>query len=254
MLTDEQLEKLEEEEHDHAVEEFALLVLLLSDLFVDLEKELSLFYKKYGKDGKVTYLQSRKRISERDKRKRITALLLTIDGLFDKSFEAFESNMESHLRYILERENDFFDTDIDLDEILSTPWGDDKRTWRDRLWSYKKQWLNVIGKDLKQHFLKQSEYEDVIDSLDDRFESMERILWRLYESESTATNSIARQQIFKELGAKKYRVYTRVDERRCELCGSFHGRVFPMSAYEVGVTASPFHSHCRCWEVPILED
>lgn len=254
MLTDEQLEKLEEEEHEHAVEEFALLVLLLNDLFVDLEKELSLFYKKYGKDGVVTYIQSRKRVSERDKRKRIAALLLTIDSLFEKSFGKFESNMLDHLEYIVESEMAFFDNEIDVDEVLSTPWGDDKKTWRERLWSYKQQWVKVIGNDLKRGILTQSKFEDMIDSLDDRFDTMQRILWKLYESESTATNSIARQQIFKDLGAKKYRIYTRVDERRCEQCGSLHGMVFPMSAWEVGVTASPFHPHCRCWEVPILED
>lgn len=253
MFTDEQLEKLEEDEHAHAVEAFALLLILLKDFFVDIEKELSLFYKKYGTDGVITYIQSRKRVSERDKRKRITALLLTLDNLFEKSFDKFESNILDHLEYIVESEIAFFDNEIDVDEVLSTAWGDNKRTWKERLWSYKKQWLTVIGKDIKQHTLKCSNLDEVIDSLEDRFKSMEKILWKLYESESTATNSIARKQIFKNLGVSKYRFYSRVDERRCEQCGSLHNLVFPMSAFEVGVTASPIHPHCRCWEVPILD-
>lgn len=253
MFTDEQLEKLEEEEHEHAIEEFALLVLLLSELFDDLEKELSLFYRKYGKDGVVTYQQARKRVSDSDKRKRQIALFLIIDELFEKYFDNFELNFKSNLQYIVEKEMSFFDTKLDLEDILSTPWGEDNLTWNKRLWAYRNKWVTVISNDLKTSFLKRSEFKEVIDSLEDRFKSMEKILWKLYVSESTATNSIGRKKIFKEMGVSKYRFYTREDERTCEQCGSLHGLVFPMSAFEVGVTASPIHPHCRCWEVPIID-
>ena len=253
MFTDEQLEKLEEEEHEHAIEEFALLVLLLSELYDDLEKELSLFYQKYGKNGVVTYQQARKRISDQDKRKRQVALFLTIDEIFEKYFDNFELNFKRNLQYIVEKEISFFDTKIDLEQILSTPWGEDKLTWNERLWAYRNKWVTVISNDLKRAFLKRSDFHEVIDSLDDRFKSMEKILWKLYVSESTVTNSIGRKKIFKEMGVSKYRFYTRKDERTCEQCGSLHGLIFPMSAFEVGVTASPIHPHCRCWEVPIFE-
>ena len=252
MFTDEELEQLEEEEHEHAIEEYALLLALLSDLFDDLEKELSLFYQKYGKDGVVTYQQSRKRISEKDKRIRQLALFATIDKLFEEYFKYFESNFELNLKYIVEREITFFDTKVDVDDVLSTLWGEDNLNWRDRLWAYRNKWVSVISNDLKRAFLKRTNLQDVIDSLDDRFKSMDKILWKLYVSESTATNSISRRKMFKEMGVNKYRFYTRADERTCEQCGSLHGLVFPMSAFEVGVTASPIHPYCRCWEVPII--
>ena len=60
-------------------------------------------------------------------------------------------------------------------------------------------------------------------------------------------------EIFKKLGINRYGFYSRVDERRCEYCGSLHGKTFPITAYEVGVTASPIHPRCRCWEVPITD-
>lgn len=253
MFTDEQLEQLEEKEHEHAIEEYALLLAILASLSVDLGKELSSFYQKYGTDGIVTYYQARRKVSEKDKRKRYIALFLAINKLFEQTFENFDSNFKSHLKYIVGEEFDFFEQEVDIDDILSTPWGEDNLTWRERLWAYKKKWVNVICSDLKQSFHRRDELEDVLEDLGYRFSSMEKILWKLLVSESTATNSIARQKIFKEMGVSKYRFYTRVDERRCEQCGSLHGLVFPMSAWEVGVTASPIHPHCRCWEVPIIE-
>ena len=82
---------------------------------------------------------------------------------------------------------------------------------------------------------------------------MNSILNKLALTESTAVGSIARREIFKELGIKKYQFFTKPDERRCETCGAMHGLIFPISAYEIGVTASPLHPHCRCWEVPITD-
>lgn len=253
MFTDEELEMLEEEEYQLSVELFALLVLLLRNLNTNLEKELAHFYKKYGKDDVVTYQQARKRDEEEDNRIRVLILYDTIAKAFDTSFIDFEENFKSTLISIIKRESEFFGVDVDIEDILSTPWGVDKVTWDERLYAYRHKWVSVLSNDLKQHFLKHSTFRDVIDSVDERFESMEKILWKLYTTESTAINSLARHQIFKEMGIKKYRYYTRVDERRCEECGSMHGLIFPLSAFEPGVTASPLHPYCRCWEVPIVE-
>jgi SPP1 gp7 family putative phage head morphogenesis protein len=114
-------------------------------------------------------------------------------------------------------------------------------------------WKAYLGTDLKRSMLRRDSIDEVIEQLNKRFMSFERILKRLGLTESTAVGSLARKEIFKELGIKKYRFYAREDERTCEHCGSLHGLTFPMTAYEVGVTASPIHAHCRCWEVPIVE-
>jgi SPP1 gp7 family putative phage head morphogenesis protein len=107
--------------------------------------------------------------------------------------------------------------------------------------------------DIKQSFLKRKSIDDVLLKLDKRFTSMEYVLTTLGLSESTAVGSMARQMIFQQLGISKYQFYTKADERTCETCGSMHGLIFPISAYEVGVTASPLHPRCRCWEVPIVD-
>lgn len=256
MWTDEQFDELEQEEHSLTEEAFAALLLLLGLTKKELENELTAFYSKYGTDGIITYQDARKWVSDKDHTKRMFALFLYIGTTFDSAFVDFEHNFRSHLMTIVNSETEFFNIDpslIDIDKILSKTWGVDDATWSERLWNYYDTWTTVISNDLKQAFLRRDNLLDILKDLEKRFTSMEKILWRLYITETTAVGSLTRKEIFKELGIKKYRFYAREDERTCEHCGSLHGLTFPMTAYEVGVTASPIHSHCRCWEVPIVE-
>jgi SPP1 gp7 family putative phage head morphogenesis protein len=161
--------------------------------------------------------------------------------------------LKAMLEDVIAKESEFFEKEVDSEEVLATPWGVDESTWYDRLVNDVALWCAYILVDIKQHLLKRNHIDDVLVKLDKRFKSMENILTALGLSESTAIGSLSRKQIFKELGIDKYRFYARVDERTCETCGSLHGLVFPISAYEVGVTASPVHPRCRCWEVPITE-
>lgn len=256
MYTDEQFEKLEQEERELTEEAIALIFLSLGLTQTEIDKEIRSFYQKYGRDGVVTYQEARKWVSEKDHRKRMLALFLFIGDKFNTRFDEFESKFRSHLKSIVLSEIDFFDLDADLfdiDKILDMVWGVDDLNWCQRLWQYQDKWATVISNDLKVAFLKRKPIEDVLKDLHKRFLTMEKILWRLYITETTAVGSLARREIFKELGIPKYRFYAREDERTCEQCGALHGLIFPITAYEVGVTASPIHSHCRCWEVPIWD-
>ena len=256
MYTDEELDQLEQEEHGLTEEAFAVLLLLLGLTKEAVATEVASFFHKYGTEGVVSYQAARKWVSDKDHTKRMFALFSYIGTTFDGSFVDFEHNFRNHLRTIVNSELEFFGIDpslIDIDKILDMAWGVDKATWNDRLWQYYDKWTTVLSNDLKQSFLRRDKLVDVLEDINKRFVSMEKILWRLYVTETTAVGSLARKEIFKELGIKKYRFYAREDERTCELCGSLHGLIFPISAYEVGVTASPIHGHCRCWEVPIMD-
>jgi SPP1 gp7 family putative phage head morphogenesis protein len=253
MWTDEQFDELEQEEHNLTEEAIIALLLTLSITHSELETELRNFYSKYGKDGVVTYQDARKWVSEKNHNKRLTVLLAVISVKFYDLLAAFEEPFRNALTEVISKESLFFNTDLDVDKLITTKWGVDELDWVDRLEANGELWTYNVSKDIKQAFLRRDSIDEVLSELDKRFKSMEHTIKRLVLTESTAMGSIARKEIFKELGVKKYRFYAREDERTCEHCGSLHGLTFPMTAYEVGVTASPIHSHCRCWEVPIVE-
>lgn len=253
MYTDEQFEELEQEERELTDEAIAIMLLLLADTKGNIEKELRNFYQKYGKDGVVTYAEARKWISEQDHRRRLTALQLYLSGEFLSALSYIETHFKSFLINVIGKETTFFGVKIDVDSVLSRAWGIDDLHWLERLEADVNLWIATISKDIKQALHKGATLQEVLNRLDERFESIDYVMKKLGLTESTAVGSLSRQEIFKELGITKYQFYTKPDERRCETCGALHGLIFPISAFEVGVTASPIHPHCRCWEVPIWE-
>ena len=229
------------------------MLLILANVKGDLEKELRNFYQKYGKDGVVTYAEARKWVSEQDHTRRLTALLLFLSGAFVSTMEKLKNELETMLKSVIGKETGFFAVEVDIEKILTTAWGEDKSTWLKRLEDDVDLWNVRIASDWKRALLRGETIDDVLAQLDIRFSNINKIMERLGLTESTAIGSLARQKIMKELGITKYRFYSNPDERRCEVCGSLHGMEFPISAYEIGVTASPIHPRCRCWEEPILE-
>ena len=253
MWTEEQFIELEQEERTLTDEAILAMILLLGIVKGNLENELRVFYQKYGKDGVVTYSEARKWVSEQDHTKRLTALTMYMNGEFEKVLPDVKDEFEKLLKGVIEKESGFFNKEVDEEKILNKDWGNDESTWYERLEDDFILWALLITADWKRSMLQRKHLDDVLKQLDKRFKSIESVLTTLGLSESTAIGSLARQNIFRQLGISKYQFYTKADERTCETCGSMHGLVFPMSAYEVGVTASPVHPRCRCWEVPIME-
>lgn len=245
--------QLEQEERDLTDEAIAVMLLLLAATKGNLEKELQSFYHKYGKDGVVTYAEARKWISEQDHQRRLTALLLYISGEFLTVLGELETHFRKFLTEVIGKESAFFGTKIDIDKLLSRKWGLDDLYWLERLEADVNLWQLTIAKDVKQMIHQGASLDDILNQLNKRFKSIDKVLTKLGISESTAVGSLARKDIFKELGIGMYRFYAKEDERTCDECGALHGTIFPISAFEVGVTASPIHPYCRCWEVPILE-
>jgi SPP1 gp7 family putative phage head morphogenesis protein len=251
MYSIEELDELEQEEHTLTEEAIAIMLLRLSEVHKELEKELRNFYQKYGKDGVVTYQQARKWVDSGDHRKRILVLYAIMGNQFDKALVDIEKEFDSMVDEIIKTECGYFDKDVK--DKVAFNWGTDDLDYTKRLKDNVDLWKAQLQMDWKRSLLQRKHIDKVLEELDKRFVTINNILEKLTLTESTAVGSLTRQQIMKALGYTKYRYYSRPDERRCESCGALHNLVFPITAYEVGVTASPIHPRCRCWEVPIKD-
>lgn len=249
---EDKLVQLEQDEHEITEEALSFMFMELTFSYIELEKELRNFYQKYGKDGIVTYAEARKWVSDKKRQKRINVLLATITVLFGRMSTKLSAEFGWMVNKTIIEELRFFEL-LDKIDVKDIPlkWGFDKFTWRERLENDVFKWTAQIRADVKQGILQRKHLDEILEGLTKRFESIETVLEALGISETSAVGSLARNQIFKELGISEYKIYTREDERRCKLCGTMHGKVFPMVEYEPGVTASPFHTRCRCWEVPL---
>ena len=247
---EELLMRLEEEEHELTMATLLLLLASIRGLRSDLEYELRKFYQKYGKDGVVTYAEARKWISDKNHQRRLTWLLALSSTQFISLFGKLRKDFEALVGDVIKKEFDFFGVALDTPNLK---WGFDDLTWLDRLADDVAMWRLYIETDIKRGMLSRKNIDDISETLNKRFLTMENVIKGLAITETTAVGSIARKAAFKELGIAKYQYFAREDERTCEQCGALHGLIFPISAYEPGVTASPLHTRCRCFERPIRE-
>lgn len=251
MRTEEEFTKLDDDEHELLLSELAFMLTLIQDYGDSIQTEIADFYRKYGKDGVVTYNDARKYISNKDRRRRIAVLLLAISDILDDLISEIAVHFRKVLVGFAEKEYDFFDLEVPSELDFSLIWGDDSQSWETRLKEDKNLWLSKIEADLRQYFIRQRKLDDTLNQVSRRMTSTGKAVENLLNTESTAYRSKVRKDVFKEAGVSKYQFWTNNDERTCEICGSIHGMIFPISQYEIGVTASPLHPRCRCWEVPI---
>ena len=244
------LTELEQEENH--LTEVALIAIFawLYSTKSNLENELRKFYQKYGKDGVVTYSEVRKWVSEKNHQRRLTWLLALISTQFTSLFSRLRKEFNTMIEDVIQKEFDFFEVALETPKLN---WGADDLTWSSRLADDVTMWEAYVANDIKRGILAKKNIDDILDTLNKRFLTMENVTKRLAITETTAVGSIARKAAFKELGITKYQYFAREDERTCEQCGALHGLIFPISVYEVGVTAPCLHPLCRCITVPIKE-
>lgn len=252
MYSEEELKKLGEDEEELTEEALIVLLATLGITLSDLEKELRAFYQEYGKDGVVTYADVKKWVSSKNHTKRLFFLNQTVSGLFETAFDDFTVAFSKHLADIVAMESKFFGVKLDVDAILDTVWGVDEANWLQRLLAHRDKWTTIFNNDLKVSFLKRDKLLDVISQAAKRGESIEVILKRLWRTESSAVSSICRQQVYEELGIEKYQ-FIHVDGCSCKACSELHGHIFPVSEYQVGITANPLHPNCNDTTMPVID-
>ena len=253
MHTEDEFLKLASEEGQLTDEEIAFLLTVLTDAKANIIREVESFYRKYGKDGIVTYTEARKYVSAKERKRRMLVLFLAIKAILHDAIANISARVANFMDILAATEYEFFDSEIPEDSPNEVAWGVGELTWRERLLEDEELWLAYLLTQLRQAWIRRQTIDDVIAIIDGRFGTMENALARLVDTEVTALTSDVRRRIFRDLGIEEYEFYTRVDERRCEVCGSMHGMRFPITQYEVGVTAPPMHPRCRCWTVPVTD-
>ena len=141
-----------------------------------------------------------------------------------------------------------------IKKVLSRPWTLDKQTFSDRIWTNKQALVNTVNTELTQSIMRGYAPDKAIKTISERFKVCRAQAGRLIMTESAAFANEARKDCFKDLGVEKYVIVETLDNETCSLCSQLDGKVYPMSEYQVGVTAPPFHPWCRGTTAPYYED
>ena len=142
-----------------------------------------------------------------------------------------------------------------LQAIISKPWTEDGLEFSERIWGkYRPQLVKTLHTELTQACIRGDNPKKVIDKISKKFDATKKQAGNLVMTESAYFSSLATKDGYKEIGVEQYEVLATLDLHTSEICRDMDGKVFKLSEYEIGVTASPFHCRCRSTTAPYFDD
>lgn len=139
-------------------------------------------------------------------------------------------------------------------KVINKPWAADGRNFSDRIWANKQKLINELNTTFTQNIITGADPRKTIDVFSRKLDVSKQNAGRLVMTEQAAFGNAAQHDCFKALDVEQFEVVETLDSHTCSLCGSMDGKHFPMSQFEVGMTAPPFHPNCRGCTCPYFDD
>lgn len=141
-----------------------------------------------------------------------------------------------------------------LNTLVKKPWAADSKTFSQRIWQQRSQLVNELHTQLTRTCVLGKAPDDAIKAISKKFNTTQYQAGRLVMTEQAFFHSVAQKDAFDELDVEEFEIVATLDSHTSEICQEMDGKVFPMSQYEAGVTAPPFHVFCRTVTVPYFDD
>ena len=145
-----------------------------------------------------------------------------------------------------------------LKRIISKPWATDGENFSSRIWKNKVEMVSQLHNELTRNCIlgkaPDEAIKDMTQYVKKSVKNAKNAAGRLVMTEEAYFSAEAQREAFKELGVGEYEIIATLDSRTSEVCQDMDGRVLPMSQYEPGVTAPPFHPWCRTTTAPYFDD
>lgn len=141
-----------------------------------------------------------------------------------------------------------------LSQLISKPWAADGKNFSQRIWNHRDQLVNELHTQMTRTCILGEPPKKAIDTIAKKFNTTKNQAGRLVMTEQAFFHSAAQRDAFKELEVEEFEVVATLDSSTSDICQDMDGQHFPMSEYEPGVTAPPFHVWCRSVTAPYFED
>lgn len=145
-----------------------------------------------------------------------------------------------------------------LAKIIAKPWAPDGKDFSDRIWNSKMQMVGELHRELGRMMIQGKAPDEAIKSMtkyvDRKFRNAKAQAGRLIMTEQAFFSSTAQEDAFNDLGVEEFEVIATLDSHTSQICQEMDGKHFPMTDFNPGVTAPPFHVNCRSTTAPYFED
>lgn len=234
-------------------------------------------YIKKGEDNGVSgqWLKQLENASARVHIQRLEALKIQIQNKIENMYTTRDKSMEDYLCRVYK--DTYYHTVFEIDkgigsiqssfnklddrkvlQIIHKPWAIDGKDFSTRIWEDKANLVNTLHTGLTQSLIRGGNLDDVVNDISQfvssKIKNKKYIASRLVTTESAAYASKAQEQAYKDLSVDKYEILATLDLHTSDICQDLDRKIFDRQDYQVGVTAPPFHPHCRTVTVPWFPD
>lgn len=145
-----------------------------------------------------------------------------------------------------------------LDLLLNKPWANDGKNFSTRIWNRKVQMVNELHQELTRTLLQGKAPDEAIKHMEkfvsDKIKNSKSAAGKLVMTEQAFISSTAQKDAFNDLGVEEYEIVATLDSHTSPICQEMDGKHFPMTDYQPGITAPPFHVWCRSVTCPYFDD
>ena len=141
-----------------------------------------------------------------------------------------------------------------ISKIINKPWAVDGKNFSERVWGNRQKLVNELNNELTKNIILGQDPQKAIDAIAKKMNTSKNAAGRLVMTEEAFFSSAAQKDCFDELDVEQFEIVATLDSHTSEICRDMDGKHFPMSQWEVGVTAPPFHVWCRSTTVPFFDD
>ncbi len=141
-----------------------------------------------------------------------------------------------------------------ISKVINKPWAVDGKNFSERIWGNRQKLVNELNTELTRNIILGQDPQKAIDAISKKMTTSKNVAGRLVMTEEAFFNSAAQKDCFAELDVEQFEIVATLDSHTSEICRDMDGKHFPMTQWEIGVTAPPFHVWCRSTTVPFFDD
>lgn len=141
-----------------------------------------------------------------------------------------------------------------ISKVINKPWAVDGKNFSERVWGNRQKLVNELNNELTKNIILGQDPQKAIDVIAKKMNTSKNAAGRLVMTEEAFFSSASQKDCFDELDVEQFEIVATLDSHTSEICRGMDGKHFPMSQWEVGVTAPPFHVWCRSTTAPYFDD
>lgn len=133
-------------------------------------------------------------------------------------------------------------------QLINQIWVADGKSWSARIWENTEKLAQALNDELINCVVAGKPTSALKKVLQERFSVSYSAADSLARTELAHIQTQAAKQRYQDYGVREVQIWADADERRCEICGNLHKKIYPVGA----AVPIPAHPRCRCCIVPVV--